>query len=148
MIKFSELADRQGLLVACDGDLNLRDMYEARKDLIDDNPALRYWYFAIVDLSSVAQMEVTAQDFDRLIEQDRKISLYTRPGLPIAVLARTELPFGISRMWEAATDFTGWEIQVFRERSAAEAWLRHRVFVLYDVELPNTPFSGSSAPAA
>jgi hypothetical protein len=147
MINFSEVANGRGLLVACEGDLDLRDMYEARKDLIDGNPAIGYWYFAIVDLSSVLRLEVTAPAFDRLIEQDRKISQVTRPGLPIAVLARTELPFGISRMWEAATDFTGWETQVFRERSAAEAWLRYRVLALYDVELPSTTFSNSSAAA-
>lgn len=97
--------------------------------------AISSWYFAVVDLSSVAKMEVTAPDFDRLIEQDRKISQLTRPGFPIAVLARTELPFGISRMWEAATDFTGWQIQVFRERVATESWLRHLVQALYGVEL-------------
>ncbi len=147
MITVQEIANRSGLFVSCSGDLDAKDLYEAQKGLKDRFPGMGEWYFSLTDLSGVGQLKVEAADFDLLVELHRKLAQFTRPGLPVAVIARTELAYGVSRMWQIASESTGWESKVFRERAPAEAWLRHRVLSLYQYELPDLGFEPGKAAA-
>ena len=147
MITIQEISNLRGLLISCSGDLDAKELCEEMKTLKDRFPGISSWMFVITDLSSVANLTVTAADFDLLVELDRKLAHFTRPGLPVAVIARSELAFGISRMWQVACESTGWEAQVFRERPPAEAWIRHRVLSLFQCELPELSLASGKATA-
>ena len=41
----------------------------------------------------------------------------------VAFCTPADMNFGLARMWEALADETGWEIQVFRSKAEATAWL-------------------------
>jgi hypothetical protein len=136
MITCREVANAKGLLISCSGDLDAKDLTVQMSSLRQSFPNLDSWYFAVTDLSNVGHLNVTAADFDLLVEQHIKVAQFTRRGLPVGVVARTELAFGISRMWQVASESTGWESQVFRDRGPAESWLRQRVLALYEFEIP------------
>jgi hypothetical protein len=46
------------------------------------------------------------------------------PGARVAVIAPTDMLFGVSRMWGVFVEPSGMEIQVFRLRAAAEQWVK------------------------
>lgn len=136
MIAIQEVASHIGLLVTCTGDLNAKDLSLEMSSLRDRFPNLSSWYFAVADLADIGQLNVSATEFDLLVEQHLKLSQFTRPQLLVAVIARSEIAFGISRMWQVSSEATGWESQVFRERGPAEAWLRARALAQFQLELP------------
>lgn len=145
MVTLREISNGQGLLLICSGDLDLKDLYEAKIDLPERFPNIRAWYFAILDLSAITNLTVSAADLDRLVEQDRQLSAVARPGLVLAIIARGELPYGVSRLWQSFSDPTGWESEIFRERTAAENWLRHRLHALLACDLLPLNLEASSA---
>lgn len=136
MIAFSEIASGNGISCACSGPLDGSALCQAKIGLNERFPQISQWYFGLVDLSAVTDFNISAADIDRLAEMDRKLAQFTRPGLPVAIVVQGDLGFGISRMWQASSEPTGWETQVFRERPRAIAWLRHQVLTLYAVDLP------------
>lgn len=148
MITSSEIANSNGFLLLCGGDLDVKDLCVEIRVLQQKFPALPTWYFAIADLSRVAKLNITAADFDLLVEQNRKLAQITRPGLPLAVVARNDLTYGIARMFQSALDLSGWELHVFRDRAPADAWLRHQVLSTYGVEVPPWQPDGSIVSAA
>jgi hypothetical protein len=149
VVDLQEIANGCGFLIVCSGDVAIRDIYEAKVDLKDRYPAIGSWYFAMIDLSNVAQLDVTAADFDRLVELDRRLSRFTRPGLPVAIIARGIFLLVCRACGSLSSDPTGWESRVFRERSVAEARTGDRVRSLFNFDIPafrvDAPSSGSRA---
>ena len=45
----------------------------------------------------------------------------------IALVSQTDLQFGISRMYEAHIDESGFKAMSFRDRAAAERWIRREL---------------------
>jgi hypothetical protein len=147
LIFTSEIANGSGVLIDCRGDLDVKELCEEMRTLHERFPAIASWCFAILDLSVIGHLQVEAAHFDALVQQHRQLSQVTRPGLCVAVIARTDLAFGVSRMWQVASEPTGWVTSIFRERRAAEAWLRHCVLSNHALELPHLwpESSGASA---
>jgi hypothetical protein len=71
---------------------------------------------------------VSTSELETIASQNEKASEYLTDGM-IAVVAKNDLVFGISRMWEALVENTGlqWEIVVLRAKEDAEAWIQKRV---------------------
>ncbi len=146
MILQTEIAGGDGLHIACSGTLDGAQFLEYRKAQVALFPNLGHWYFGIVDLTEVQQVNIAPADFDGLIELDRGLARRMRPGFCGAIIARSEIAFGMSRMYQAYLDAIGWETRVFRERDPAEAWLRQQVRARFGVELP--PFEIGSGAAS
>ena len=74
------------------------------------------------------QFEVSNSEVEIIASQDKRASEHIPDGV-LAVVAKKDLAFGISRMWETIVQITGLkcETMVFRERQDAEVWLRERV---------------------
>ena len=137
MVTVTEIASGHGVEFSCSEQVDIRQLCDSKLDLAQRFPGLADWYFAIVDLSSVTQLDVTPDQVPELVELDNELSKHVRPALPLAIVAPESLTYDISRIWQAVSASTGWESKIFRERSAAETWLRHRVSAAYRVELPS-----------
>lgn len=60
------------------------------------------------------------------------------PDAVIAIIADQDLIYGLSRMFQVLAEETGWEIEIFRLRDDAEAWIKKRVkekFGIYDLTM-------------
>jgi hypothetical protein len=136
MISITEIAGGNGVSIACTGILDGDALYRARAGVAERFPRMPQWYFGFADFGAVTDFNITAADLDKIAELDRKLSQFVRPGLPVAIVVQSDLGFGISRMWQAASEPTGWSTQVFRDRARAIAWLRHEALRLYAVDLP------------
>lgn len=136
MVTIREIAGGIGLLLSGSGDLDLKEIYDSRDGVEVRFPHIRSWYFAIADFSAIGQLTVNTADFDRLLQQDLHFAQFTRPNLAVAIVARSELSFGMARMWQSSLDTCGWQTMVFRDRASADVWVRHHLKEAFGVELP------------
>lgn len=76
----------------------------------------------IFDASDVEAVDVTADDVRRLSATTEE---FTRRGVPVrvAIVARGDLAFGLSRMYEMLQVQSLNTVRVFRDRASAEAWI-------------------------
>lgn len=78
----------------------------------------------LVDLTESNLSGVTLdgiQDLSNYI--DSFIKKHSVPFYKVAIYAPNDLPFGLSRMYEATADYSSREIKIFRDLSEAKLWL-------------------------
>ncbi len=51
------------------------------------------------------------------------------PGAFVAIVAPSEFPYAMSRLWQTFTEDLGWHANVFHSRPAAVAWLRKQLHI-------------------
>jgi hypothetical protein len=86
-------------------------------------PRLRY---KIIDRTNCTEYNVTTKDIQIIASQDRKAS-QINPNIIIAIISTTPLQYGMSRMWEAYVDETGFQMELFKDRGSADKWLRNKL---------------------
>src|SRR5262245_38319751 len=82
--------------------------------------------YALVDLSQVTEVRVSADEVRTVARVDEKLST-RNAALSVSIVAPHDVAFGLSRMWQMVSENTGWHSHVFRDRAGAVAWLRERV---------------------
>lgn len=78
----------------------------------------------ILDLSEVTRFEVSASDIDQLVNAAKRNSDIFSGVHHLAIAAPTDVTYGMSRMFQAYQALPDLEIQVFRSRAEADAWLQ------------------------
>ena len=78
---------------------------------------------ALVDLSDVTELHLSAEEVGLIAAENHRAAA-SMSHATVAVIAATDLAFGMARMWEAMVAGTNWRTRVFRDRQAALAWLR------------------------
>ncbi|MBN1866607.1 hypothetical protein JW916_04885 [Candidatus Sumerlaeota bacterium] len=111
-----------GVEFASAGVLTGEEVIEANKRIYTHENLARLRY-KIVDRTGCTEYRVSPEDVQRIAAQDREAAK-TNPNIAVAFVSKTELQFGMSRMWQAYADSAGFASQVFRDRKSADAWLR------------------------
>jgi hypothetical protein len=130
-VTVATMQDGLGLLFICAGNVTAKDLLDAKDRLLETPSRLQECTFAIVDLGFASSLQLSPEEVRSVAERDRELAAFTRPGLPVAVLAPTDVAFGLARMWEVFVMNTGWETIVFRGRSEGEDWVRQKASALY-----------------
>lgn len=131
-----ELADGLAAAIVCAGQIVGGDLTEATRELVAwDDARLARLYAGLIDQSAATSFDADTGRLDQLVELDMQLAQKVRKGFLVAAAAPHDLQFGVSRMWQTLAEATGWEIQVFRDREAAVAWLRSRAAQKFGVEL-------------
>jgi hypothetical protein len=95
------------------------------QDLLDGDSTLRRdpefdpAYDQLLDLSEANGSEITANGVRALASRPPLFS----PSARRAIVVRSDLGFGMSRMFELAREGKSGEVRVFRDLEAARAWL-------------------------
>jgi|SRR5579859_2334160 len=97
-------------------------------------PALR---FALIDLSESEQLNVSNDDVQLIVEQDRKLNSYLSPGFMVAIVASRDVHFGLARMWQTYVESTGWDTAIFRNVEEAEVWIQQNMLRINALALPS-----------
>jgi hypothetical protein len=92
--------------------------------------------FGLIDLTKTTSTDCTTADLRALAEVDNALSQLARKGAVIAVVAPLDVPYGLSRMWQALVEGTVWETMVFRTRADADRWIRQKIKENFGVESP------------
>ncbi len=75
-------------------------------------------------MTDVTELSITRDDVLEFVQVDMQIALIVPRPLAVAIVASSDLAFGIARMWEAFAEVTRWNTHVFRSRAEADPWLR------------------------
>ena len=104
-------------------DLDFVDVHRKLQDAFERDPRIDG---ALIDWSEALPFKVSSTAVRHAA------AIAPRPAEPssrqfgVAIVAPQDLVFGLARMEEALASGTSWEIQVFRERASALAWLESR----------------------
>jgi hypothetical protein len=111
-----------GVLQICSGVVTAQDLMTADNELLAKPKQFAECRYAIVDFTSICRMNISASDVRQLADLDLRMAA-VQPHLAVAVVAPTDVAFGMSRMWQVVAEKTGWEIAIFRSREQAEDWV-------------------------
>ena len=114
MIEYEYQSERKFLIVRVSGVVTHEDFSgEGFPDVAEGTREL-------FDLSSATDAQISNAEVRQISDTDRR-----GPGriVQMAILAETDIAFGMARMYQILTDEMSTEVQVFRDRAAAMAWL-------------------------
>ena len=92
--------------------------------LLRESDRLKGLHYGLIDLTDVTELRATRDDVLEFVQVDMQIALSVPRALAVAIVAPSDLAFGIARMWEAFAEVTRWNTHVFRSRAEADPWLR------------------------
>jgi hypothetical protein len=81
---------------------------------------LRRW---LSDWTRVERVEVSTATLKRIAAITVRALQSVGSFGHVAIVGRSEIMYGLSRMWEVYFEHSGWQTQVFREREQALRWL-------------------------
>lgn len=123
-----------GVTWNCHGPTIIKDFIDAKNSLLASTEGLKKLRYIVVDVSSMEKVKLSLDEMERIV-QDKRLAPIVFPGLLCAVASPTDLGYGLARAWEALSDQSGWEIQIFRSRAEAELWIQQRVKEKFGIEL-------------
>jgi len=91
-----------------------------------DEERSRKLRYGLVDFSETTDLQITPEVIRQLVEINRKLASYT-PGAFVAIVAPTDFPYAMARLWQTFSQDLGWSANVFHSRPAAIGWLRKQL---------------------
>ena len=91
-----------------------------------EGPRLTGQEYGLTDFHQVTTLSLTMQDIQNIVAVDHAAVPLVGRAISVAIVAPSDLSYGMSRMWEALVEQFGWATHVFRTRAEAVAWLRER----------------------
>lgn len=92
--------------------------------------------YSISDFLALDKLDVTT-DTIALIARHAEQAARRNPDVVIALVANQDLVFGLSRMWASMAMDLPWEINTFRNREDADAWVREQLKARFDIHNPS-----------
>ncbi len=122
-----------GSLLTATGTIGGEEYIEAvRGHLTQDPERYRKYRYSLSNYRDVDEIGVETTAVATVAELCKQAAA-VNPDAIVAVVAKRDLVFGLSRMWEMMTEGTGWEIHVFRTAEEAREWIRERVHIRFGI---------------
>lgn len=113
--------DGRGIEILATGTVHGREIIDAHKEIYSEENLKRQLY-QIIDRSLCLEYDVSTEEIKKIAELDNTAALIN-PHIIIAIVAPDDLQYGMSRIWQAYTDESGFKTRVFRDRKSADLWL-------------------------
>ncbi len=118
--------DGRGVLQTATGSVSLVELITDLSGRQGDPARIAQRRFVLTDFSgATALTDATTENLRRLIAEQRRTAR-AAPKLDLAIIAPSDLIFGVARMWEGMAEDLGWSGCVVRTRAEALAWLREQ----------------------
>ena len=111
-----------GVLIKGEGVVTGSEIKEANDKIYDSRENIMKIKYQLCDFLEVSEFLVTHEDIVFHSEQDYKAA-NINPHMIIAIVASSDLIFGLSRMWEAYSYRSPFQSMVFRSIEDAEKWI-------------------------
>lgn len=114
-----------GIEIIASGTVTGDEIIDAHEEIYSpDN--LKKQEYQIIDRTDCKEYLVSNEEIRAIAEIDKNAA-QTNPNIVIALIAPTDLQYGISRVWEAYVEEALFKTQVFRDRTSAENWLKDQL---------------------
>ena len=97
-----------------------------KRHLTQDKEKFTNYRYGLVDYTAVTEADVSNESVKLIAELCLEASKIN-PDPIVALVAKNDLIYGLSRMYEALIHETDWETMVFRSRKEAVAWIKERI---------------------
>ena len=110
------------------------ELISSNKKIFSAKEKLVKYRYALIDYTDITQFDVSSPEIEIIVSQDKEASIHVPEGV-VAIVAKKDLEFGVSRMWEIIIETTGikWETMVCRTREDAVTWIKKRVNEKFDI---------------
>ncbi len=151
-IKLHRLDGGTGVLISGAGMVDDNAYVTAVAVYLSNAELLRKCKYNISDFSDVTDVRVTVDGIERVVELCKHLS-GDYPKAILAQVGKQDIIYGLQRMWETYADDLPWDVETFRDRITAEAWIKKRVAERYgshvtiQFALSGTPLYESNQPS-
>ncbi len=114
-----------GLSIRYYGVLTSAEIYDSFQCRLNHPEQLMNFSTIVADYTDVAEMRVPDLNIQLLAEQYQQMSKHAA-GVMVAVIAPSDLQYGLGRMWQAHLGEMLWEHMIFRSRDEADSWLESK----------------------
>ena len=124
-IKIIYTEDGLGVKYIAMGKTTGEEVIQTNKEVISDKrfQSLKY---KIADRSECDEYLVNGASVKIVAEQEREAS-QVNPDLVVALIAGSELQFGMSRMYQSLMAGMGFECDIFEDQEAAMKWINKKI---------------------
>lgn len=135
-IKVRYLDNGIGVSLIGEGKIVGDDIIKANRKIFASAEKMKKYKYGLVDYSRITEIDVSASEVDKIAAQDKKASEFI-PEAVLAIAAKKDLEFGLTRMWEIIVENSGlpWETMVFRDINKAEKWIKQKVKEKFDIDI-------------
>jgi hypothetical protein len=134
-IDIKVLHDGVGVLYVCHGAVTGKDFIEANERILTFGEQIKQVRYGLVDETTIDDINISESEMTAIAAQDEKIANLVPPGAIVAIIAKSDFAFGLSRIWESFIEHTGWETMTFRDRWKAESWIKEKVKANFGIDL-------------
>lgn len=134
--KYKYLDNGLGILLIGEGILTGEDIIHSNREIFASTERMKKYKYGLIDWLDVTQVNISTSEIEIMVSQNEKASEYVS-DVVVAVAAKNDLAFGLSRMWEIIVETTGlqWETMVFKDRDSVENWIKHKIKEKYNIDL-------------
>jgi hypothetical protein len=120
-----QLEDGKGILSNGSGKVTLAEIERAKQEFARSPDFASPKAYLLIDLTDVTALDLSGAEIQGTAESTVRMfpSLFS-PGAKAAIIAPTDILFGLARMWEVFVERSRLDVQVFRSRAAAEEWVK------------------------
>ena len=123
-INFSD--NPNGMTTLFSGILTDEEIIQSCKDRLAQEDKIRELFYIKDDLLDVTEFRVSSETIKTCASFALKASELNKQLVHVAIVP-TDLVYGMARMWQAYSDGTNWNKNIFRSREEAEEWLKTNI---------------------
>lgn len=124
-IQIKYRADKIGIEFIASDVVTGKDVIEANNKIYNSENFSKQKY-KIADRTKCTDYQVNSEEVRLIAEQD-KTAAKINPNLLIALVSRSDLQYGMSRMYQAYGNESGFLIEIFQDRKSAEEWIEKQL---------------------
>lgn len=129
------LDDGKGAIYEASGVLRGDELIAANERVLSRALAGESLLYSFFDCNSITGVAISDAQLRRLADRDVAASRRMRNPVIVAIYAKDDIPFALSRMWMVYAEAAGWKTDVFRQKSKAVAWLKEQVAIAFGIEV-------------
>ena len=124
----------KGVLWMASGTLTDEDLLSANKEMFSRDLVAEPYHYGLFDSTAVTEVKISADTMRENAMQDVS-EAREMPKFVYAIYAKSDVTFGLGRMWEALVGESGWTTHTFGKRSDAVDWLRVQVATKFGYQI-------------
>ena len=132
-IEIYDLDNGLGVLIKGHGVVTNDEYSNTLKNHLTQDPdKIKKYRYSLSDYTEVTKAEVRTETIKFIANLCISASK-VNPNVVLATVSSQDLIFGLSRMWEALSIETSWEIKVFKGKEEAKEWIAERVKTKWNI---------------
>ena len=125
-MKIKYIDDGIGIECTILGDATLDKILKAAEEVYSEE-YITIQKYQIIDFTECTSFQLSSDDMRAIVEVDIEVSK-SNPDIIIAIVAPDDIAFGMSRVYEAYAEETGFRIKVFRDKKESRLWIQNQLY--------------------